>query len=127
MYRVSGGGKSPNMCGRILGCATNKYLSFIADTGSPIALVPRSVAIRNKLDIYPPDSDENSYAGASGTELTVIGSPIDGIARNFRTRVFVSGFYYFLNTGSLLIPQVWGKTNSLYFSPRKKLKIEIHV
>ena len=73
VYRVSGGGRSPNMSGRILGSATNKYLSFIADTGSPIALVPRSVAIRNKLDIYPPDLDENSYAGASGTKLTVIG------------------------------------------------------
>ena len=54
-------------------------------------------------------------------------SHVNGIGRNFRTRVFVSGFYYFLNTGSLLIPQVWGKTNSLYFSPRKKLRIEIHV
>ena len=27
-----------------------------------------------------------------------------GIARKFRTRVIVSGFYFFLNTGSLPIP-----------------------
>ena len=71
--RVSSGDRSPNMRGRILGSATNKYLNFVAETGSPIALIPRSVAIRNKLDIYPPDLDEVSYAGASGTKLTVIG------------------------------------------------------
>ena len=56
-----------------MGSSTNKYLKFVADTGSPVALIPRSVAIRNKLEICPPDLDEASYAGASGTKLTVIG------------------------------------------------------
>ena len=69
--RVSSGDRSPNMRGRILGSATNKYLNFVADTGSPIALIPRSVAIRNKLDICPPDLDEVSYAGASGSLVNV--------------------------------------------------------
>ena len=61
------------MKGRILGCSTNKYLRFIADTGSPVAIVPRSVAIRNKLKILPPDPDEPCYVGVSGSKLSVVG------------------------------------------------------
>ena len=45
----------------------------MADTGSPVALIPRSVATRNKLKIFPADIDEASYAGESGTKLTVLG------------------------------------------------------
>ena len=56
------------MRGRILGCFTNKYIRFVADTCSPVAIVPRSVAIRNKLN-----PDEASYAGVSGTKLSVVG------------------------------------------------------
>ena len=65
--------REPVMKGRILGCATNKYLKFVADTGSPVAIVPRSVAIRNKLKILPADDDEPSYAGMSGMKLSVVG------------------------------------------------------
>ena len=61
------------MKGRILGCSTNKYIHFIADTGNPVALIPRSDATRNKLEIFPTDPDEASYAGDSGTRLTVVG------------------------------------------------------
>ena len=64
--RVSNGILEPIMKGRILGCSTNKYLRFIADTGSPVAIVPRSVA-KNKLKILPPDPDEPCYAGVSGS------------------------------------------------------------
>ena len=31
------------------------------------------MAVKNKLEICPQDDDESSYAGASGTKLTVIG------------------------------------------------------
>ena len=73
VYRVNDGLREPIMKGRILGCSTNKYLRFVADTGSPVAIVPQSVAVKNKLSIFPPDEDEPDYAGASGTRLTVIG------------------------------------------------------
>ena len=73
VYRVTSGSRDPIMSGRILGCSTNKYIHFIADTGSPVALIPRSVVTRNKLEIFPTDPDEASYAGASGTRLTVLG------------------------------------------------------
>ena len=66
MFRVQNGDSSPNMSGRILGSSTNKYLNFVADTGSPVAFIPRAVAIRNKLKIFPVDEDEETYAGASG-------------------------------------------------------------
>ena len=72
--RVTNGDKCPNMSGRILWSSTNKYLNFVADTGSPVALIPRSVVTRNKLKIFPADTDEASYAGASGTKLTVLDS-----------------------------------------------------
>ena len=71
--RVTNGDKCPNMSGRILGSSTNKYLNFVADTGSPVGLIPQSVATRNKLKIFPADIDEASYAGTSGTKLTVLG------------------------------------------------------
>ena len=61
------------MKGRILGCSPNKYIRFVADTGSPVAIVPMSVAIRNKLEILPSDQDEANYAGVSGTKLSVVG------------------------------------------------------
>ena len=49
--RVNNGVREPVMKGRILGCSTNKYFRFVADTGSPVAIVPRSVAIMDKLKI----------------------------------------------------------------------------
>ena len=57
----------------LLGCATNKYIKFVADTGSPVSIVPHSVVIRNKLKILPTDEDEPSYAGVSGMKLSVVG------------------------------------------------------
>ena len=73
MCRVSSGARDPIIKGRISGCSTIKYICFVADTGSPVAIVPRSVAIRNKLKIFPSDPDEASYAGVSGTKLSVVG------------------------------------------------------
>ena len=61
------------MYGRVLGSSTNKYIRFCADSGTPAAFIPRSVAERNKLEIFPPDPDEASYASASGHPLTVVG------------------------------------------------------
>ena len=52
---------------------TNKYIRFCADSGTPAAFIPRSVAERNKLEIFPPDPDEASYESASGHPLTVVG------------------------------------------------------
>ena len=72
VYRITNGARDPMMSGRILGYSTNKYIHFIADTGSPVALIPRSVATRNKLEIFPTDPDEASvrclYASASRKE-----------------------------------------------------------
>ena len=64
--RINGGQRDPIMKRRILGCSTNKYLNFVADTGSPVAIIPKSVAIKNKLTIVPTDEDELGYAGVSG-------------------------------------------------------------
>ena len=71
--RVTSGARDPTMKGRILGCSTNKYLRFVADIGSPVAIIPKSGAIRNKLEIVPTDPDEASYAGISGNRLSVVG------------------------------------------------------
>ena len=67
------GPRDPVMKGSILGSSTNKYIRFIADTGSPVAIVPKSVAIRNKLKILPSDPDEPKYVGVSGTRLSMVG------------------------------------------------------
>ena len=71
--RINNVVREPVMKGRILGCATNKYIKFVANTGSPVAIVPRSVAIRNKFKILPADEDKPSYAGVSGMKLSVVG------------------------------------------------------
>ena len=71
------------MKGRILGCATNKYIKFIADTGSPVAIVPHSVVVKNKLEILSTDKDEPSYAGVTGRKLSKVGQTTMNI--NFKT------------------------------------------
>merc|ERR1711888_246939 len=71
--RIKNMARDPTMYGRILGSSTNKFIRFCADSGTPAAFIPRSVAERNKLEIIPPDPDEASYASASGHSLTVIG------------------------------------------------------
>ena len=58
VFRIHGGQRDPLMKGRILGSSTNKYLNFIADTGSPIAIIPKGVAVKNNLSIMPTDEDE---------------------------------------------------------------------
>ena len=44
----------------------------MADTGSPMVIVPCSVAARNKLKILRADEDEPSYSGVSSTKLSVV-------------------------------------------------------
>ena len=71
------------MRGRVLRCATNKYMNFIADTGSPVAIVPHSVAVKNKLEILPTNKDEPSYVGVTGMRVSVVGQTTMYI--NFKT------------------------------------------
>ena len=71
--RIQNMGRDHTMYGRVLGSSTNKYIRFCADSGTPAAFIPRSVAKRNKLEIFPSDPDEASYASASGHPLTVVG------------------------------------------------------
>ena len=65
--------REPIMKGRVLGCATNKYIKFVADTGSPVVIVPHSMAVSNKLEILPTDKDKPSYAGVTGMKLSLVG------------------------------------------------------
>ena len=67
----------------MLRCATNKYMNFIADTGSPVAIVPHSVAVKNKLEILPTNKDEPSYVGVTGMRVSVVGQTTMYI--NFKT------------------------------------------
>ena len=53
--RINNVDREPIMKGRVLGCANNKCMNFIADTGSPVAIVPHSVAVKNKLEVLPTD------------------------------------------------------------------------
>ena len=40
---------SPNMKGRIMGNYGNKYETFVADTGSPVSIIPVNVAKKNGI------------------------------------------------------------------------------
>ena len=45
----------------------------MADTGTPLSIIPHSVAERNKLKVVPADKDEPLYAGVTGMRLSVVG------------------------------------------------------
>ena len=40
---------SPNMKGKILGNNGNKYETFVADTGSPVSIIPVNIAKKNGI------------------------------------------------------------------------------
>ena len=61
------------MVGKILGDSSNRNTRFIADTGTPVAIIPKHVAEKNKVSWDPVDPDEPSYEGVSGSGLTILG------------------------------------------------------
>ena len=61
------------MKGRILGNSCNKFFNFIAETGTSVAIIPRSLAERNKLQVEPAVPDKPEYEGAMGLKFTVVG------------------------------------------------------
>ena len=61
------------MRGRILGNYGNKYETFVADTGSPISIVPVNVAKKNGLKWWALDEDEPNYSGITGSQLNILG------------------------------------------------------
>ena len=56
--RINNVNREPIMKGKALGCSTN---NFVVDTGSPVVIMPLSVAERNRLEVIPADKDEPSY------------------------------------------------------------------
>ena len=64
--------------------------------------------------------NEPKYKKKSFFSLKI--SLLNGIGRKFRARVFAPGFHFFLNTGSLPIPQVWRNKTHIIFRRRKILK-----
>ena len=75
--------KDSYMFGRILGSCTNKNIKSCADSGTPAAFIPISVAKKNKLEVFPTDLDEPSYEAATGHRLSVIGQT--NMFINFKT------------------------------------------
>ena len=71
--RINSGRSDPTMKGIIFGDSCNKFLNFIAGTGTSVAIIPQSLAERNKLNIVPTDPDEPKYEGVIGMRLTVVG------------------------------------------------------
>ena len=61
------------MRGRILGNYGNKYETFVADTGSPISIVPVNVAKKNGIKWWALDKDEPNYSGITGNQLNILG------------------------------------------------------
>ena len=61
------------MKGRILWSSCNKHLNFVVDTATPVAIIPMSLAERNKLEVVPTHPDEHEYEGVTGMKLSVVG------------------------------------------------------
>ena len=71
--RIAEKASDPSMVGKILGYSGNKNIRFIADTGTPVAILPKNLALKNRVNWEPVDLDEPSYEGVSGSGLTVLG------------------------------------------------------
>ena len=71
--RIAEQAADPSMVGKILGFNGNKNIRFIADTGTPVAIIPKNLALQNRVNWEPVDPDEPSYEGVSGSGLTVLG------------------------------------------------------
>ena len=71
--RISEQSADPTMVGKILGYSGNRNTKFIADTGTPVAIIPRNLAVQNRVNWHPLDPDEPSYEGVSGMGLTALG------------------------------------------------------
>ena len=70
--RINNVKRYPIMKGKILGCSNNKCLSFLADTDTRVAIIPMSLAERNKLKVVPTDKDEPEYEGLTGMKLSMV-------------------------------------------------------
>ena len=48
--RIAEQAADPSMVGKILGFNGNKNIRFIADTGTPVAIVPKNLALQNRVN-----------------------------------------------------------------------------
>ena len=83
---------SATMLGKIRG--GNAKETFIADSGTTIPIVPKIIAAKNNIKVYPADPDEPGVVSASGHELTIIGQAtiwikFDIIRRHKKMRVLI--------------------------------------
>ena len=60
------------MRGRILGLSSNMVESFIADTGTSLAIISRVVTEKNRVQWSLVDGDEPDYEGVTEMQLTAI-------------------------------------------------------
>ena len=94
----------------------------------PPKVCEKSTASRHKCeitkcwDLLGLGSAGPNPKGPNASAPWVWGSLLNGIGRKFRARVFAPGFHFFLNTGSLPIPQVWRNKTHIIFRRRKILK-----
>ena len=51
----------------------NKYETFVADTGTPVSIVPVNIAKKNGIKLYELDADEPNYSGITGNQLSILG------------------------------------------------------
>ena len=59
------------MKGKVLGNNGNKYETFVANTGTPVSIVP--VAKKNGIKWYELDADEPNYSGITRNQLSILG------------------------------------------------------
>ena len=53
--------------------STNKYETWVADSGTSVSIILINIAKRNGIKLRPLNPDELNYSGVTGTELTILG------------------------------------------------------
>ena len=61
---------------KVLTKGCNRREVFIADSGTTIPIVPKLIAVRNKVKIFEVDQDEPGVISASGHDMTIIGQAV---------------------------------------------------
>ena len=57
------------MKGRVLGKSTNKYETWVVDSGTAVLIIQINFAERKAIEWRPLNPDELNYSGVTGTEL----------------------------------------------------------
>ena len=120
IFRLKKNKASPDMKGRVLGKSTNKYETWVADSGTSVSIIPINIANkRNGISWRTLDPDEPNYSGITGNQLSILGQT--NIMVKFSTikkAQEISALVCKEEASLISIPsRTWGSSTANFLSP----------